>query len=242
MAWNLQTDLLGVCADQDIRPVVFSAAQGKPFADDMLTHEYFKFQKVWVQEQMKKAAGAVWMSALVTIATVSKKLAQTWTKLLGQDTEHLKNLGNAALTETFQPQFYQLAQHTTPIANTHGTAMFFASEPTENLKMLINVRHRNITNHDQNITAASPPVTETPKHHQKANKTTPRHHQKKQRQDRDITETSPKPHRDITETRQRQDQDKTETRPRHDRDITETSPRQDRDKTETRKHHPPRHH
>ena len=108
MAWNLQTDLLGVCADQDIRPVVFSAAQGKPFADDMLTHEYFKFQKVWVQEQMKKAAGAVWMSALVTIATVSKKLAQTGTKLLGQDTEHfLKNLGNAALTETFQPQFYQ---------------------------------------------------------------------------------------------------------------------------------------
>ena len=107
-AWNLQTDLLGVSAEKEIRPVVFSAAQGKPFADDMLSHEYFKFQKVWVQEQMKKAAGAAWMSALVTKATVSKKLAQTWTKLLGEDTEHfLKNLGNAALTETFQPQFYQ---------------------------------------------------------------------------------------------------------------------------------------
>lgn len=108
VAWNLQTDLLGVKADQEVRPVVFSSAQGKPFADDMLGHEYFKFQKVWVQEQMKKAAGAVWMSALVTKATVSKKLALTWNKLLGQDTEHfLKNLGNAGLGETFQPQFYQ---------------------------------------------------------------------------------------------------------------------------------------
>lgn len=74
----------------------------------MLGHEYFKFQKVWVQEQMKKAAGAVWMSALVTKASVSKKLAMTWNKLLGQETEHfLKNLGNVGLGETFQPQFYQ---------------------------------------------------------------------------------------------------------------------------------------
>ena len=69
----------------------------------------------------------------------------------------------------------KLAQHTTPIAKTHGTAMLFASEHTENLKMLINVRHRNITNHDQNITAASPPSLR----HQSITDTEQRHHQHK---------------------------------------------------------------
>ena len=39
----------------------------------------------------------------------------------------------------------KLAQHTTPIAKTHRTATRFASEPTENLKMFINIHLRNIT-------------------------------------------------------------------------------------------------
>ena len=38
----------------------------------------------------------------------------------------------------------KLAQHTTPIAKTHRTATLFASEPTENLKMFINIHHRNM--------------------------------------------------------------------------------------------------
>ena len=106
---------------------------------------------------------------------------------------------------------YWLAQHTTPIAKTHGTAMLFASEPTENLKMLINVRHRNITNHDQNITAASPPVTETPKHHGHRAETSPT-------QNQGIIHISPKHHNTIT-THHR---DTPKTSPTHPLKITST--------------------
>ena len=98
----------------------------------------------------------------------------------------------------------KLAQHTTPIAKTHGTAMLFASEPTENLKMLINVRHRNITNHDQNITAASPPslrhqsITDTEqRHHQHKTKASSTYHQNITTQSLHITETRPRHHQHI---------------------------------------------
>ena len=97
-------------------------------------------------------------------------------------------------------------KHTNPIAKTHGTAMLI------NLKMLINVRHRNITNHDQNITAASPPVTETPKHHRHRAETSPT-------QNQGIIHISPKHHNTIT-THHR---DTPKTSPTHPLKITKTS-------------------
>ena len=160
----------------------------------------------------------------------------------------------------------QLAQHTTPIAKTHGTAMLFASEPTENLKMLINVRHRNITNHDQNITAASPPVTETPKHHRHRAETSPtqnqgtihispKHHNTITTHHRDTPKTSPTHplkinktslahaenilthHQRITETSPRYHQIIHETQTKHNRDLTETSPKHHQDIIETELRH-----
>ena len=163
-------------------------------------------------------------------------------------------------------QDFQLAQHTTPIANTHGTAMLFASEPTENLKMLINVRHRNITNHDQNITAASPPVTETPKHHRHRAETSPtqnqgiihispKHHDTITTHHRDTPKTSPTHplkiaktslvhaenilthHQRITETSPRYHQIIHETQTKHSRDLTKTSPKHHQDIIETELRH-----
>ena len=160
----------------------------------------------------------------------------------------------------------RLAQHTTPIANTHGPAMLFASEPTENLKMLINVRHRNITNHDQNITAASPPVTETPKHHRHRAETSPtqnqgiihispKHHNAITTHHRDTPKTSPTHplkiaktslvhaenilthHQRITETSPRYHQIIHETQTKHNRDLTETSPKHHQDIIETELRH-----
>ena len=162
--------------------------------------------------------------------------------------------------------FSELAQHTTPIAKTHGTAMLFASEPTENLKMLINVRHRNITNHDQNITAASPPVTETPKHHRHRAETSPtqnqgiihispKHHNTITTHHRDTPKTSPTHplkitktslahaenilthHQSITETSPRYHQIIHETQTKHNRDLTETSPKHHQDIIETELRH-----
>ena len=160
----------------------------------------------------------------------------------------------------------QLAQHTTPIAKTHGTAMLFASEPTENLKMLINVRHRNITNHDQNITAASPPVTETPKYHRHRAETSPtqnqgiihispKHNNTITTHHRDTPKTSPTHplkitktslahaenilthHQRITETSPRYHQIIHETQTKHNRDLTETSPKHHQDIIETELRH-----
>ena len=94
----------------------------------------------------------------------------------------------ASFWQTFLcSKWYKLAQHTTPIAKTHRTATRFASEPTENLKMFINIHlrnitipsrkhHRSITTHHwdtkasltyyQNITTQSLHITETrPRHH-----------------------------------------------------------------------------
>ena len=117
----------------------------------------------------------------------------------------------------------KLAQHTTPIANTHGTAMLFASEPTENQQMLINVRHRNITNHDQNITTRHWDTKALPT------------------QSRDITNTKPRHHPHITKTSQRNHY----TSPRHAQDITNTSLKDRQNITSTCRKHldtPPKNH
>ena len=114
---------------------------------------------------------------------------------------------------------YQLAQHTTPIAKTHRTATFFASEPTENLKMFINVHHRNIT-------------IPSPKHHRSI---TTRHWDTKASptQSRDITNTKPRHHPHITKTSQHNHY----TSPRHAQDITNTSLKDHQNITSTcRKH------
>ena len=144
--------------------------------------------------------------------------------------------------------------------------MLFASEPTENLKMLINVRHRNITNHDQNITAASPPVTETPKHRRHRAETSPtqnqgiihispKHHNTITRHHRDTPKTSPTHplkiaktslvhaenilthHQRFTETSPRYHQIIHEAQTKHNRDLTETSPKHHQDIIETELRH-----
>ena len=103
-------------------------------------------------------------------------------------------------------QISKLAQHTTPIAKTHRTATLFASEPTEKLKMFINIHHR------VNITIPSP------KHH----RSIATHHwdtKASPTQSRDITNTKPRHHPHITKTSQHNHY----TSPRHARDITDTS-------------------
>ena len=102
LAWNFAQDFL----DNGISPVAFSRAQGKAFADDMKAHDYFKFQKVWVAEQMRKA-GCTWMSALVTKSTVARRLSGTWSKLLGDECEKWAAKLPPQLVEMFQPQFFQ---------------------------------------------------------------------------------------------------------------------------------------
>ena len=112
------------------------------------------------------------------------------------------------------------AQHTTPIAKTHRTATLFASEPTEKLKMFINIHHR------VNITIPSP------KHH----RSIATHHwdtKASPTQSRDITNTKPRHHPHITKTSQRNHY----TSPRHARDITDTSFKDHQNITSTcRKH------
>ena len=129
-------------------------------------------------------------------------------------------LMSLTLKEQKWPTFSKLAQHTTPIAKTHRTATLFASEPTENLKIFINIHHRNITipsrKHHRSITT----------HHwdTKASPT----------QSRDITNTKPRHHPHITKTSQRNHY----TSPRHARDITDTSLKDHQNITSTcRKHH-----
>ena len=138
--------------------------------------------------------------------------------------------------------------------------MLFASEPTENLKMLINVRHRNITNHDQNITAASPPVTETPKHHRHRAETSPtqnqgiihispKHHNTITTHHRDTPKTSPTHPLKITKTSLAHaenilthHQRITETSPRYHQIIHETQTKHNRDLTEPSSPASPKHH
>ena len=52
--------------------------------------------------------------------------------------------------------------------------------------------------HHENITAASPPITETPKHHRHRAETSPTYHQDITTQSLHITETRPRHHRHIT--------------------------------------------
>ena len=156
----------------------------------------------------------------------------------------------------------QLAQHSTPIAKTHRTAILFASEPTEKLKMFINIHHRvNITipspKHHRSIathhwdTKASPTqsrdITNTkPRHHPHVTKTSQHNHYTSPRHARDIANTSLKDHQNITSTcRKHLDtspKNETslkyhriihETQTKHNRDITETSPKHHQDITKT---------
>ena len=153
---------------------------------------------------------------------------------------------------------YKLAQQRTPIAKTHRTATRFVSEPTENLKIFINIHFRNITipsrKHHRSITThhwdtkASPTqsrdITNTkPRHHPHTNKTSQRSHYTSPRHARDITDTSLKDHQNITSTCRKHldtspSQRITETSPRYHRIIHETQTKHNRDITETSpKHH-----
>eukprot|EP00435_Cladocopium_sp_Y103_P043265 s2160_g12.t1 len=111
-AWNLQADFLKLPANTEAKPIVYGATQGKFAADEMKGLDYFKFQKVWVSEQMKKASGASWLSALVTKATVSKKVMTYWSKLLGFECEKKMAGFPDVLRDTYQPQFYQQVKET----------------------------------------------------------------------------------------------------------------------------------
>ena len=109
ICWNLEKDLLSANAEQPASPVVFSEAQAKPLCVEMTDHDYYKFQKVWVCEQMKKMGGACFLSAQVTRQAVSKKLSATWTKLLGSDEmlNFMRACSENTVKEMFAPQFYQ---------------------------------------------------------------------------------------------------------------------------------------
>ena len=114
----------------------------------------------------------------------------------------------------------KLAQHTTPIAKTHRTATFFASEPTEKLKMFIN------THHPVNITIPSPKHHRSIATHHRDTKASPT-------QSRDTTNTKPTHHPHITKTSQHNHY----TSPGHTGDITDTSLKDHQNITSTcRKH------
>ena len=149
----------------------------------------------------------------------------------------------------------ELAQHTTPIAKTHRTATLFASEPTENLNLFINIHHRNITipspKHHRSITTHHWDPEGSPTQSRditNITKTSQHNHYTSPRQARDITDTPLKDHQNITSTHAENilthHQRITETSPRyhriihetqtkHNRDITETSPKHHQDITET---------
>ena len=156
----------------------------------------------------------------------------------------------------------KLAPHTTPKAKTHRTATLFASEPTEICKCSSIFITETSQYHHENITAASPPITETPKHHRHRAQTsptqnqgithkTPKHHNAITTHHRDTPETSPTHHlkitktslahaenilthhQRITETFPRYHRIIHETQTKHNRDITETSPKHHQDITET---------
>ena len=157
----------------------------------------------------------------------------------------------------------KLAQHTTPIAKTHRTATLFASEPTDKLKMFINIHHRvNITipspKHHRSIathhwdTKASPTqsrdITNTkPRHHSHITKSSQHNHDTSPRHARDISPTHHLKiktslahaenilthHQRITETSLRYHQITHETQTKHNRDITETPPKHHQHITKT---------
>ena len=166
---------------------------------------------------------------------------------------HVKHL-------THHKKTNKLTQHTTPIAKTHRTATLFSSEPTENLKVhqYSSPKHHNIIT----ITAASPPITETPQHHRHRAETSPtqnqgithispKHHNAITTHHRDTPETSPTHHLKITRTLLAHAEDILthhqritetslgyhriihETQTKHNRDITETSPKHHQDITKT---------
>ena len=96
----------------------------------------------------------------------------------------------------------ELAQQRTPIAKTHRTGTRFVSEPTENLKMFINIHHNTITktspqHHHPSLRHQSITDTEQ-RHHQHKTKASPTYQQNITTQSLHITETRPRHHRHIT--------------------------------------------
>lgn len=108
--WNLEKDLLDAKAEAEVGPVVFSEGQAQSLCDEMTNNEYYKFQKVWVSEQMKKVGSGAFLSAQVTKAAVSKKMTGLWSKLANAGAlSHVKTSENL-VKEMFVPQFFQQAK------------------------------------------------------------------------------------------------------------------------------------
>eukprot|EP00435_Cladocopium_sp_Y103_P044764 s85_g12.t1 len=109
ISWSLDKDLLNAPAEKECGPVVWTEAQAKPCCKDMMENEYYKFQKVWVQEQMKKLGAGCFLSAQITKAVVSKKITALWNKLCSSDvvTNMLKACSDTVVKELFVPQFFQ---------------------------------------------------------------------------------------------------------------------------------------
>ena len=105
--WNLEKDLLDARFDTEVGPVVFSEGQAQSLCDEMTDNEYYKFQKVWVNEQMKKVGAGAFLSAQVTKASVSKKMTVLWTKLANAEALSFVKTSENLVKEMFGPQFFQ---------------------------------------------------------------------------------------------------------------------------------------
>lgn len=110
VAWSLDKDLLAVSPPQEALPVVFSEGQTRSYCDCMMENEYYKFQKVWVSEQVKKMGGNCFVSAQITKAVVSKKIGTVWTKLVGDTALVWAQTADNAIRDLFVPQFFQQSQ------------------------------------------------------------------------------------------------------------------------------------
>lgn len=116
LKWNLAKDLLSADASKEASAVCISPDQGLPYAESFCNIDYYKWQKVWVAEQLKKCS-QVFLSAMVTKAQVAKKVSTTWAKLLNLEPEmadYLQDLTRTkpGLSELTLPQFWQQSSET----------------------------------------------------------------------------------------------------------------------------------
>lgn len=120
IAWSLEKDLLLADPSQEICPVVLSEGQASSYCTEMANNEYFKFQKVWVAEQMKKQGASCFLSAVVTKTAVATKLGSLWGKLCGPEAlSFLSGCSDNMVKELCVPQFFQQGDGTCH-AHLHG--------------------------------------------------------------------------------------------------------------------------
>ena len=116
MKWHLEKDLLQSPPGWEVAPVTWSEGQAGPFCTSMSDHEYYKFQKVWVAEQMKKTGAAGFLSAAITKTVIAKKVGGLWSKLCSQEALSWLTTDDASVKELFTPQFFQQADQSCQVS------------------------------------------------------------------------------------------------------------------------------